>query len=155
MLRLNILGFLAAVTFFEAAHALNACPVADTVFTGTQGIRYRVCPDTDLVGDSTSITANIASTTACAQACDQNINCFKAVYDTQTRDCHIKANGNQNWVDNARFDVIQAEQVNIARCPYTETTYTGGGVSHANAKSYRTTLANDPILAHLQDLPRY
>ncbi|KAH7066795.1 galactose oxidase-like protein precursor [Paraphoma chrysanthemicola] len=126
MLHLNAIGLLAAVTLFHSAHALNGCPTADTVFTGTQGIRYRVCLDTDLVGDTQSITANVASTTACAQACDQNINCFKAVYDTQTRDCHIKANGNLNWVDNARFDVIQAEQVNVARCPYTETTYTGG-----------------------------
>ncbi|KAH7081052.1 galactose oxidase-like protein precursor [Paraphoma chrysanthemicola] len=126
MLHLNALGLLATITLLHSAHALNGCPTADTVFTGTQGIRYRVCLDTDLVGDTQSITANVASTTACAQACDQNINCFKAVYDTQTRDCHIKANGNLNWVDNARFDVIQAEQVNIARCPYTETAYTGG-----------------------------
>lgn len=145
MWRINAFGLLAAVTLFDAAHALNGCPTADTVFTGTQGIRYRVCLDTDLVGDTQSITANVASTTACAQACDQNINCFKAVYDTQTRDCHIKANGNLNWVDNARFDVIQAEQVNIARCPYTETTYTGGGVSHASVDPSSPVFADIPV----------
>ncbi|KAL6703430.1 hypothetical protein ACN47E_009689 [Coniothyrium glycines] len=52
------------------------------------------------------------------------MDCFKAVYDTQTRDCHIKARAGLNWVDNTRFDVIQAEQINIAKCPYNETTYT-------------------------------
>ncbi|KAF2024328.1 galactose oxidase-like protein precursor [Setomelanomma holmii] len=89
---------LAVVTLLEGAHPLNSCPVADNVFTGTGGIRYWVCPDTDFVGESTSVTANVASTTACTQACDQNIGCFKA-----------------------------AEQINIARCPYTETIYTAAG----------------------------
>jgi len=126
----KILGFLAAFTLFGATQAINACPVADTVFTGTGGIRYRICPDTDLIGESTSVTANVASVTACAQLCDQAMDCFRAVYDTQTRDCHFKGLGNLNWAANVRFDVIQAEQLNIARCPYAETTYTNGGVSH-------------------------
>lgn len=125
----KLTGLLVAVTLFKAADAINACPVADTVFTGTGGIRYRICPDTDLVGESTSVTANVASVTACAQLCDQQMNCFKAVYDTQTRDCHFKGLGNMNWVANGRFDVVQAEQINIARCPYAETTYTNSGVS--------------------------
>ena len=129
MAHLKVLGFLAAVTLFKSAYAINACPVADTVFTGTGGIRYRVCPDTDLVGESTSVTANVASVTACAQLCDQTMNCFRAVYDTQTLDCHFKGLGTLNWAANARYDVIQAEQVNIARCPYAETTYASGGVS--------------------------
>ncbi|KAF2828054.1 galactose oxidase-like protein precursor [Ophiobolus disseminans] len=127
MASLKLLGLLAAATLFHTTHAINACPVADTLFTGTGGIRYRICPDTDLIGESTLVTANVASVTACAQLCDQAMNCFKAVYDTQTRDCHFKGFGNMNWQPNARFDVVQAEQVNIARCPYAETTYTNGG----------------------------
>jgi galactose oxidase len=130
MLLLHSFGLVAAVTLFRTAHAINACPVADTVFTGAGGIRYRVCADTDLVGSSTSVTQNVASTTACAKLCDQSTNCFKAVYDTQARSCHFKGLTKLQWVDNARFDVIQAEQVNIARCPTAETKITSSGVSH-------------------------
>jgi galactose oxidase len=129
MLHLNTIGLFAAVTLFEAAYALNACPVADTQITGTGGIRYRVCPDSDLVGRSDSIIPSVASTAACAQLCDKNMNCFKAVYDTRTRDCHIKGTGVLTWVADERFDVIQAESINIARCPYTETTFKNAGVS--------------------------
>jgi galactose oxidase len=130
MLHLNLFGFLATVTLFQAAHSLNACPGADTVFTGAKGVRYRVCPDTDLVGQSTSVIPNVASVTACAKRCDESMNCFKAVYDITKRDCHFKGTKKLDWVDNARFDVIQAEQVNIARCPYAETTYKTGSVCH-------------------------
>ncbi|OAL47793.1 galactose oxidase-like protein precursor [Pyrenochaeta sp. DS3sAY3a] len=137
MLYLNLLQLLSASILFSTVHSLNSCPAADTVYTGSGGIRYRICPDTDLVGESTSITPNVASNTACAQLCDQNMSCFKAVYDTQTRDCHIKGYAGLNWVDNARFDVIQAEQVNIARCPYTETTYTNNGVSKYHSRSFK------------------
>ncbi|KAJ4352761.1 hypothetical protein N0V95_003979 [Ascochyta clinopodiicola] len=73
------------------------------------------------------ITQNVASTTACAQLCDKALNCFKAVYDTQTKSCHIKGNTNLNWQPSGRFDVIQAEQINIAQCPYAETTYNNNG----------------------------
>jgi hypothetical protein len=129
MLRSNAIAVLSTFLLFQTSAAINACPVTDTVFSGTQGIRYRVCPDTDLIGESQSVTHNVASTTACAQLCDRAINCFKAVYDTQTKACHIKGTGDLNWQPNARFDVIQAERINIARCPYTETTYTYDGVS--------------------------
>jgi galactose oxidase len=129
MAYLKVVGLLAAVTLFKATHATNACPVTETVFTGNGGVRYRICPDTDLVGKSQKVIANTASTTKCAQLCDQAMDCFKAVYDTQTRNCHFKGLGVLKWDVSARFDVIQAEQINIARCPYAETTYSNGGVS--------------------------
>jgi galactose oxidase len=129
MLLLHSFGLVAAVTLFETVNAINGCPTADTVFTGAGGIRYRICADTDFVGKSTSVTPNVASTIACAKLCDQSINCFKAVYDTTARACHFKALTKINWVGNARYDVIQAEQVNIARCPSAETKYTRSGVS--------------------------
>ncbi|KAH7407041.1 galactose oxidase-like protein precursor [Phaeosphaeria sp. MPI-PUGE-AT-0046c] len=123
----NTFGLLAAVTLLQTAHSLNICPGTDSVFTGAQGIRYRICPDTDLVGRSTSVYQDVASTTACAKRCDESMNCFKAVYDTQTRACHFKGITNLKWVDNGRFDVIQAEQIDIASCPYDETTEKAGG----------------------------
>jgi galactose oxidase len=129
MLHSNAILVVSAFLLFKGSAAINACPVTDTVFTGTQGIRYRVCPGTDLIGDSQNITPNVASTTACAQLCDKALNCFKAVYDTQTKSCHIKATAGLNWQPNQRFEVIQAEQINIAKCPYAETTYANNGVS--------------------------
>lgn len=129
MLRSTSIAVVSIFLLFKRSAAINACPVTDTVFTGTQGIRYRICPGTDLIGDSQVITPNVASTTACAQLCDEALNCFKAVFDTQTKECHIKAHAGLNWQPNGRFDVIQAEQINIAKCPYTETAYTNNGVS--------------------------
>lgn len=135
----NTFGLLAAVILFQTAHSLNACPGTDSVFVGTQGIRYRICPNTDLVGLSVSVYPNIASTTACAKLCDGSLNCFKAVYDTQGRSCHFKDHRRLNWVDNRRFVVIQTEQVDITRCPYDETTQKAGGVSiHSPSNVYCT-----------------
>lgn len=128
-----------AIALFLPASALNGCPVTDSIFTGAQGIRYRVCPNTDLVGRSITITPNIASATACAQLCDKNIGCFKAVYDKQGSVCHIKDRTGLNWVDSARFDVIQAEQINIATCPYPEPNYTKNGVRLKNKTPRRST----------------
>jgi len=120
---------LSALTLISAVGALNACTGTDTIFTGKEGVRYRICPDTDLTGTSLQVTRDVASVTVCAQLCDTNMSCFKAVYDTQTKECHFKDSVGLNWVDNDRFDTIQAEQVNIAQCPYDETAYKSNEVS--------------------------
>lgn len=125
----NTFGLLAAATLFQTAHSLNDCPSTDSVFTGAQGIRYRICPKTDLVGLSVKVYPNVATTAACAKLCDESMNCFRAVYDTQGRSCHFKDHRRLNWVDNNRFVVIQTEQVDITSCPYDETTQKAGGVS--------------------------
>lgn len=123
---------LALISYFllvqTSSATINACPGTDTVFTGTQGVRYRICPGTDYFGPSVKVTPKIASTKACAQLCDKSLDCFKGVYDTQTKDCHFKATAGVKWQPNARFDVIQAEQINIARCPYDEITYKSSAV---------------------------
>lgn len=146
------IAVVSAVALFLPASALNGCPGADTVFTGNTGIRYRVCENTDLVGDSLSITPNIANVQACAQLCDANMNCFKAVYDTVTRDCHVKVQAGLNWVDNQRFDVIQAEQVNIAKCPYPETTYTNNGKTYKICRDTDMRGASAQILQGVANL---
>lgn len=117
-------AFLSSTTY-----AINACTSTGTIFSGKTGVRYRVCPGTDITGASQKVTPNVASVTACAQLCDQTMDCFKAVYDTQTQGCHFKAYTGLDWVVNARYTTVQAEQVNIARCPYAETTYTNNDVS--------------------------
>lgn len=125
----NLLAVLSAAILFQSTNALNACPGTDTVFTGKKGVRYRICPATDLTGPTSKVTRNIASATACAQLCDQDAECFKAVYDTQTKNCHFKEITGLDWVDSARFQTIQAEQINIARCPANEGTYHRNRVS--------------------------
>ena len=125
----TLLAVLSAAILFQSTNALNACPGTDTVFTGTQGIRYRVCPGTDLTGPTVSVTPKVASVAACAKLCDKSMDCFKAVYDTRTKDCHFKEIAGLNWVANDRYQVVQAEQVNIARCPAGEWTYGRNKVS--------------------------
>ncbi|KAI4916782.1 hypothetical protein J4E90_003285 [Alternaria incomplexa] len=125
----TLFAVLSAATLLQFTHGLNACPGNDDIFTGAEGIRYRVCPGTDLTGPTKSIT-RVASVTACAKLCDKSMDCFKAVFDTKTKDCHFKDLAGLNWVANDRFQVIQAEQVNIARCPAGEWTY------HRNRKQY-------------------
>ena len=125
----TLLAVLSASVLFQFTNALNACPDADTVFTGTEGIRYRVCPGTDLVGPTASVKPRVASVTACAKLCDKSMDCFKAVYDTKTKACHFKEIAGLEWVASDRFQVIQAEQINIARCPANEWTYHRNRVS--------------------------
>jgi galactose oxidase len=125
----NVFALLSAALLFHATNALNACPGTDNVFTGSGGIIYRVCPGTDLTGPSTSVTPKLASVAACAQLCDKSMNCFKAVYDTRTKDCHFKGLTGLDWVTDARFETVQAEQVNIASCPHGEWTYHRNRVS--------------------------
>ncbi|EDU43973.1 galactose oxidase [Pyrenophora tritici-repentis] len=124
------LAVLSASLLFQFTNALNACPGTDTIFTGSQGIRYRVCPGTDLTGPTVTVKPKIASVEACAKLCDASMDCFKAVYDNRTKDCHFKEVAGLTWVANTRYQVIQAEQVNIARCPQNEWTY------HRNRKTY-------------------
>jgi galactose oxidase len=130
MVRINTISILSFVFLFNTTSALNACPVTDTVFTGADGVRYRVCPDSDYTGKTQKLINNIASTNACAQLCSKSLDCFKAVYDKQSKICHFKGVEKLKWVANKRFDVIQAEQINIARCPYPETKATANGVSN-------------------------
>lgn len=142
MLRSTTLALISSFILFQSSEAINACPGTDTVYTGKQGIRYRICPGTDYTGPSLKVTPKIASTQACAQLCDTSLDCFKGVYDTQTKDCHLKATAGIKWQANARFDVIQAEQINIARCPYDEASYKNSAVS-LTVTRYLVVLTNN------------
>jgi hypothetical protein len=150
----NLFAVLSAATLLHFTHALNACPGTDDVFTGAEGIRYRVCPGTDLTGPSTSIK-RVASVTACAKLCDQSMDCFKAVYDTRTKACHFKDLTGLTWVANDRFQVIQAEQVNIARCPHNEWTYHRNRVGLLSLCSEKASYTDTVPLETIQHLPRH
>lgn len=147
----TLFAVLSAATLLQFTNGLNACPGNDDIFTGAEGIRYRVCPGTDLTGPTTSIK-RVASVTACAKLCDKSMDCFKAVFDTKTKDCHFKDLTGLNWVANDRFQVIQAEQVNIARCPAGEWTYHRNRVSLLPS-SLRHADINIAPLETIQHLP--
>jgi galactose oxidase len=74
------------------------------------------------------------------------MDCFKAVYDTRTKDCHFKDLAGLTWVANERFQVIQAEQVNIARCPHNEWTYHRNRVSQLPSCLEGTSYADIALL---------
>lgn len=154
MLCLSLLELLAAFILLKSTAAINGCPSTDSVVTGAAGIRYRICPETDLEGWSISVTPYVASVEACARLCDRSLDCFKAVYDTQGKSCHFKATTTLNWVPNPRFQVIQAEQINIARCPYEETSQISNGVSN-KLKVGADFVADTFTTENLQDLPRH
>lgn len=109
---------------------LKQCPNAETAYTGSTGAKYSVCAGTDLVGASLAIIAGATSATDCAAKCNNDGRCFKAIYDTQNGDCHIKSNNdNLNWVANGRFVRIRAnndlaEGTIISKCPFTTSAYT-------------------------------
>ncbi|GAB7366515.1 hypothetical protein MBLNU230_g8506t1 [Neophaeotheca triangularis] len=67
----------------------------------------RTCPGTDYVGTSYQVVGNTANAAACVQLCarDTANACDKSVYDTQTRDCHLKGSDTYSlrWTTNARF----------------------------------------------------
>jgi galactose oxidase len=147
MVRINTIEVLSFFFLFNTAAAINACPVADTVFTGADGIRYRVCPDSDYTGKTQKLTNNVASTNACAQLCSKSVDCFKAVYDKQIKACHFKGVEKLKWVANKRYDVIQVEQINIARCPYPETKATANGVSTRTTRPSTILMATEKIHA--------
>lgn len=100
-----------AVATWSLSHlatAITQCPTTPTTYTGPGGAKYAICAATDYVGPSDEMLANIATVTACAQACDVRGNCLKAVYDNTNKVCHIKNNGANalNWVQNNQFTVV-------------------------------------------------
>ncbi|ETS83620.1 hypothetical protein PFICI_05496 [Pestalotiopsis fici W106-1] len=111
--------------------ALTDCPSTLSYYTDADGARYATCSGTDLQGTSSLITSSVTTSSACAQICSANTTCTKAVYDTTNKKCHIKdTTATLTWVSNTQFNVIYinntfAEGTIIARCPFTNTTYTG------------------------------
>lgn len=96
------------------------CPTDETS-TVVGSNTYKTCANTDIRGASTQMIANVASAAACAQQCAASDGgCAHAVYDTQERVCHIKAEATTNtliWYTNQRYDVIRRE---VVRDPATQ-----------------------------------
>ncbi|CAK1361526.1 Galactose oxidase [Cercospora beticola] len=126
---------LSAILFnLGLALALDRCPTAETSYTGATGAKWAICPDTDLQGNSVAMHNNVGSAQDCAARCNADGRCTRAVWDSQGRVCHIKANNipNANWVTDGRFDVIRLnndlkEGTVIANCPFTTGSYTSSG----------------------------
>lgn len=148
----NLLLLWCLAPLATAQAVITACPKgAVSRYTGTGGVNYDLCAATDYTGRSTEIMANIESAAACAGLCDGRAECFRAVYDSIGRACHVKSNveGALTWTTNARYTTIYlnnllAETTVVSSCPYRETTFTatateGGG----GGRSYKTCVSTD------------
>lgn len=117
------------LSFAADEAALQACPTDETAFNTTTGINYNICPGTDLVGKSEREIKQINTVETCASLCEEDGLCLKAVYDTTGHVCHIKSTEDDlTWTENTRFDTVYisnkiSETTDIAKCPYTETSY--------------------------------
>jgi galactose oxidase len=123
-------ALLSAATLLGTTHALDACPNGEKIYTGASGMSYKLCPNSDFLGETVQIRGNVNSIEDCAAMCDENKSCYRGVYDHTYRYCHIKGQGDMRWEPSQQFDVIQQNFKDIARCPGQETPYSGNGVSH-------------------------
>lgn len=122
-------ALLTAATFIGLIDALVACPNGERIYTGASGMSYKLCPNSDLQGETVQGRGNVNSLEDCAAMCDENKNCYRGVYDHINRYCHVKAQGNMPWEPSQQFDVIQQDLREIARCPGQETSYSSNAVS--------------------------
>lgn len=97
---------------FPAGTFVARCPGTETVYTASNGARYRICPASDYVGASASVINGITSANTCAARCSTTTGCAKAVWDRISNVCHIKAAepaASLFWVVNDRFQAIRRE----------------------------------------------
>ncbi|KAL6922953.1 hypothetical protein FSHL1_000225 [Fusarium sambucinum] len=109
-----------------ASAALTKCPTKEATWTAQSGAGYSICKNTDYRngGGSLKVTRDVRNTNACAQICNQDPRCVKAVYDKKGRICHIKDENNadsMNWEKDNNFDAITLTNVDegrfISTCP--------------------------------------
>lgn len=140
--------FLGLATLASAAGESLKCPGAASQYTGKGGAKYSVCPASDFRGRSDEIIPGILSATACAELCDKNAACLRAVYDNTGKFCHIKGEEADTLLtqDASRrytaiyFDNELPEATVISICPYDDTTYIT-----RTGTSYRTCVNTDFI----------
>ncbi|KEY64649.1 hypothetical protein S7711_02850 [Stachybotrys chartarum IBT 7711] len=97
---------------FPAGTFIARCPGTETVYTATNGVRLRLCANTDYSGGSVQVINGITSANACAARCSTTAGCAKAVWDRTSNVCHIKAAepaASLFWVVNTRFVAIYRE----------------------------------------------
>uniref|UniRef100_L2FSS4 Galactose oxidase n=1 Tax=Colletotrichum fructicola (strain Nara gc5) TaxID=1213859 RepID=L2FSS4_COLFN len=118
MVRSNTYTALAAATLFSqlSSAAITKCPNEEAVWETPIGVKYTVVKD-------------VASTKDCVQICDTDARCYRAVYDTEDKLCHVKDNkNNMNWAADGRFVSIRMtndlpEGSFLATCPFDEESY--------------------------------
>ncbi|QIW96713.1 hypothetical protein AMS68_002231 [Peltaster fructicola] len=121
---------LAAFLMSAFISALDTCPTAEKSVTGPTGGTYAVCAGIGFQAPTLKSIGNIASSTECASTCDNDGLYIRAVYDTQTQNCHIKDNrADLIWASDKRWDAIRLnntlkEGTVIATCPFTKSNYT-------------------------------
>lgn len=114
MTRSIALQALAACSFLSqiATASIEACPGKETTWSSGAGQLYTTCPNTDYAhgGRSLQIVNNVARTQDCVDICSKDTRCRKAVYDKQSRICHVKDDKNRMfWEKDGRFDTIRLD----------------------------------------------
>ncbi|CEI41770.1 Galactose oxidase [Fusarium venenatum] len=126
MVYLNSMALGALLLSPFASAALTKCPTKEATWTAQSGAGYSICKNTDYRngGASLKVTKDVRNTNACAQICNQDPRCVKAVYDKKGRICHIKDENNadrMNWEKDNNFDAITLTNVDegrfISTCP--------------------------------------
>ncbi|KAH6692551.1 kelch domain-containing protein [Plectosphaerella plurivora] len=124
---------IAATLFFfylASAQVITSCPRSEGYYEAANGIKFTICGGTDYQGPTLTVINNIASAHACAALCSANTACQRAVYDRQTRVCHLKNEGGTlTWAVNTRFDSMRRNNnlplgSFLSRCPAGESSYT-------------------------------
>ncbi|OLN95694.1 Galactose oxidase 1 [Colletotrichum chlorophyti] len=133
MVRSTTYQAIVAASLFSqlSSAAITACPNEEAVWTTPIGVKYTVCPGSDYQygGTSLQLVTNVSATVECAQICDRDPRCSKAVYDKKDRLCHVKdSKNNVNWAADDRFDAIRLtndlpEGSFLASCPFDEVSY--------------------------------
>ncbi|KAF4849494.1 Galactose oxidase [Colletotrichum siamense] len=112
---------------------LSSCPSAEENIVAADGSStWAVCHQTDYQGTTTKFVDTVATLFDCAQACSQDPQCDKAVYDKANFGCHLKAKDGLTWATDARFTTIRlvsklSNGAPIQSCPTGATNVTSSG----------------------------
>ncbi|KAJ1322829.1 galactose oxidase [Microdochium nivale] len=70
---------------------LAHCPSGEQRLGTPSGSLYATCSQADFRGDTTQTLTNVATLSDCAQACERQAGCSRAVYDAVKVECHLKS----------------------------------------------------------------
>ncbi|KXJ85237.1 hypothetical protein Micbo1qcDRAFT_169570 [Microdochium bolleyi] len=72
---------------------LTRCPAGEQRLGTPSGALYATCPQAEFRGDTTQTLSDVRVLADCAQACERQAGCARAVHDAVKLECHLKAAG--------------------------------------------------------------
>lgn len=73
-----------------AHQKLASCPSGENRLTTSSGAYYAVCEEADFQGATVQTLDTVATVSDCAQACERQTGCTRAVYDSNKSECYLK-----------------------------------------------------------------